>query len=147
MRDLARRLGPLMLLRLRELPVLVASSADAAREIMRANDLALATRPMSPTGQDPARRGQLRPHLRALRRRVAAAQHGALQRAPARRVRSFRAVREEEVRRLLRSVASSSGSASSPVNLSEMVSAYVADASVRAIIGISKGGVTPLVSV
>ena len=42
MRDLARRLGPLMLLRLRELPVLVASSADAAREIMRANNLALA---------------------------------------------------------------------------------------------------------
>ena len=51
MRDLARRLGPLMLLRLRELPVLVASSADEAREIMLANDLALATRPMSPTGK------------------------------------------------------------------------------------------------
>ena len=51
MRDLARRLGPLMLLRLRELPVLVASSADVAREIMRANNLAFATRPMSPTGK------------------------------------------------------------------------------------------------
>ena len=51
MRDLARRLGPLMLLRLRELPVLVASSADEAREIMLANDLALATWPMSPTGK------------------------------------------------------------------------------------------------
>ena len=51
MRDLARRLGPLMLLRLGELPVVVASSADAAREIMRANDLAFSTRPMSPTGK------------------------------------------------------------------------------------------------
>ena len=51
MRDLAARHGPLMLLRLGELPVVVASSADAAREIMRANDLALATRPMSPTGK------------------------------------------------------------------------------------------------
>jgi hypothetical protein len=43
----------------------------------------------------------------------------------ARRVQSFRAVREDEVRRLLRFV----------VDLSEMVSAYVVDASVRAIIG------------
>ena len=51
MRDLARRLGPLMLLRLRELLVLVASSVDEAREIMRANDLAFASRPMSPTGK------------------------------------------------------------------------------------------------
>ena len=49
MRDLGPRLGPLMLLRLRELLVLVASSVDEAREIMRANDLAL--RPMSPTGK------------------------------------------------------------------------------------------------
>ncbi|KAG2646084.1 hypothetical protein PVAP13_2KG485605 [Panicum virgatum] len=51
MRDLARRLGSLMMLRLCELPVLVALSADVAREIMRANDIAFATRPMSPTGK------------------------------------------------------------------------------------------------
>jgi len=139
MRRLARRLSPLMLLRLGELPILVASSADAAREIMRANDLALATRPMSPMGKILLSEGSygliFAPYgdgWRQLRRICS------MELFSARRVRSFRAVREEEVRRLLRSVASSS--ASSPVNLSEMVSAYVADASVRAIIGISKGG-------
>ena len=140
MHDLTRCLGPLMLLRLRELPVLVASSADVAREIMRANNLAFATRPMSPTGKILLGEGSyglvFAPYgdgWRQLRRICS------MELFSARRVRSFRAVREEEVRRLLRSVASSSGSASSPVNLSKMVSAYVADASVRAIIGISKG--------
>ncbi|OEL29881.1 Premnaspirodiene oxygenase [Dichanthelium oligosanthes] len=137
MRDLARRLGPLMLLRLGELPVLIASSADAARDIMRTNDLTFATRPIGPMakvllGEDsygivfaPYGDG-----WRQLRRICT------MELFSARRVRSFRAVREEEVRRLLRSVAASAASASaSPVNLSEMISAYVADASVRAIIG------------
>lgn len=49
-----------------------------------------------------------------------------------RRVRSFRPVREEEVGRLLRSLAQSS---SSQVNLSELISAHVADSGARAVIG------------
>jgi len=132
MRDLARRLGPLMLLRLGELRVVVASSADAAREVMRTHDLAFASRPINPTG-----RILLGEHSDGL----VAAPYGEgwrqLRRIcttelfSARRVRSFRAVREEEVRRLLQSVAA----AASPVNLSGMIAAYVADASVRAIIG------------
>ncbi|RCV14418.1 hypothetical protein SETIT_2G424600v2 [Setaria italica] len=136
MRDLARRLGPLMLLRLGELPVLVASSADAAREIMRANDLAFATRPISPTARVLLGEGSygivFAPYGDGWRqlRRICTTELFC-----ARRVRSFRAVREEEVRRLLRSVAASASELASPVNLSEMVSAYVADASVRAIIG------------
>lgn len=138
MRDLARRFGPLMLLRLGELPVLVASSSDAAREIMRANDLAFATRPISPTGKILLGEGSygvvFAPYgdgWRQLRRICT------MELLSARRVRSFRSVREEEVRRLLRSVAAAAAApAASPVvNLSEMVSAYVADASVRAIIG------------
>ncbi|PAN15411.1 hypothetical protein PAHAL_2G485900 [Panicum hallii] len=132
MRDLARRLGPLMLLRLGELPVLVASSADAARDIMRSNDLTFATRPITPTAKILLGEGSyglvFAPYgdgWRQLRRICT------MELFSARRVRSFRAVREEEVRRLLQSVAAST----SPVNMSEMVSAYVADASVRSIIG------------
>ncbi|KAL5664726.1 hypothetical protein ACJX0J_024834, partial [Zea mays] len=49
----------------------------------------------------------------------------------ARRVQSFRPVREDELRRLLASVASTSG----PVNLTEKISTYIADSTVRAIIG------------
>ena len=139
MRDLARRHGPLMLLRFGEVPVVVASSPAAAREVMRTHDAAFASRPMGPMsrlwfqGADGILFAPYGDGWRQLRRICS------MELFSARRVRSFRAVREEEVRRLLRSVASSSGSASSPVNLSEMVSAYVADASVRAIIGISKG--------
>ncbi|CAN6200195.1 unnamed protein product [Urochloa humidicola] len=137
MRDLARRLGSLMLLRLGEIRVLVASSADAAREIMRTNDLAFATRPMSPMGKILLGEGSygivFAPYgdgWRQLRRICTTELFSA------RRVRSFRAVREDEVRRLLRSVAAAAASPSPvTVNLSEMVSAYVADASVRAIIG------------
>ncbi|RLN36029.1 hypothetical protein C2845_PM03G15660 [Panicum miliaceum] len=134
MRDLARRHGPLMLLRLGELRVVVASSADAAREVMRTHDLAFATRPMSQTGRillgedtDGLVAAPYGDGWRQLRRICTTELFSV------RRVRSFRAVREEEVRRLLQSVAASASS--SPVNLSEMISAYVSDASVRAIIG------------
>ena len=47
MRDLAARHGPVMLLRLGGLPVVVASSADAAREVMKARDIEFATRPVT----------------------------------------------------------------------------------------------------
>ncbi|CAN6176583.1 unnamed protein product [Urochloa humidicola] len=134
MRDLAGRLGPLMLLRLGELRVVVASSADAAREVMRTHDVAFASRHISRTGRiimgedcDGLIVAPYGDGWRQLRRICTTELFSA------RRVRSFRAVREDEVRRLLRSVASSAAAA--PVDLSEMVSAYVADASVRAIIG------------
>ncbi|CAL5085338.1 unnamed protein product [Urochloa decumbens] len=136
MRDLARRLGPVMLLRLGELRIVVASSADAAREVMRTHDVAFATRPISPMGRilvgDDSDGLIFAPYgdgWRQLRRICTTELFSA------RRVRSFRAVREDEVRRLLRSVAASAATPSPPVDLSEMLSAYVADAAVRAIIG------------
>ena len=49
MRDLARRHGPLMLLRMGELPVVVASSAATAKEVMKTHDAAFATRALSST--------------------------------------------------------------------------------------------------
>ncbi|CAN6237370.1 unnamed protein product [Urochloa humidicola] len=48
MRDLSRRHGPLILLRLGEVPVVVASTPAAAREVLRTHDAAFASRPMSP---------------------------------------------------------------------------------------------------
>lgn len=45
MRDIALRHGPLVRLRLGGLQVILASSVDAAREVMRTHDLAFATRP------------------------------------------------------------------------------------------------------
>jgi len=49
LRDLARRHGPLMLVRLGEVPTLVVSSREAAREVMKTHDTVFATRPLSPT--------------------------------------------------------------------------------------------------
>ncbi|TKV90180.1 hypothetical protein SEVIR_9G011500v4 [Setaria viridis] len=45
LRDLARRHGPAMLLRLGSVPTLVVSSAEAAREVMKAHDVDCCSRP------------------------------------------------------------------------------------------------------
>ncbi|EAZ37779.1 zealexin A1 synthase [Oryza sativa Japonica Group] len=139
MRDLARRHGPLMLLRLGELPVVVASSAEAAREVMRTRDIEFATRPMSrmtrlvfPAGTEGIIFAPYGDEWRELRKVCT------VELLSARRVQSFRAVREEEVGRLLRAVAATSSSpspAQAAVNLSALLSAYAADSAVHAIIG------------
>ena len=49
MRDLARLHGPVMLLRIGEVPTLVVSSREAAREVMKTHDTAFASRPLSAT--------------------------------------------------------------------------------------------------
>ncbi|XP_048542472.1 desmethyl-deoxy-podophyllotoxin synthase-like [Triticum urartu] len=135
MRDLSRRHGPLMLLRLCELRVVVASSADAAREMLRTHDLAFAGRPMTPTGRvllGDSPGVIAAPYGRAWRQlRVICT----LELLTARRVRSFGPVRAEEVGRLLRSLAPEPGSAPAAVNLSKRIAACVADSAVRAVIG------------
>ncbi|GJN19207.1 hypothetical protein PR202_gb06454 [Eleusine coracana subsp. coracana] len=134
LRDLARRHGPLMTLRLGELPMVVASSPSAAREVMKTHDAAFASRPMSPM-QELAYQGSygviFAPHGEGWRqiRKICA-----LELLSARRVSSFRPIREDEARRLLRAVAAAADAAS-PVNLSKGIAAYVADSTVRAIIG------------
>ncbi|KAK3134188.1 hypothetical protein QOZ80_6AG0546090 [Eleusine coracana subsp. coracana] len=135
MRDLASRHGPLMLLRLGALPVAVASSADAAREVMKTRDLHFATRSMTQTLRHAVPEGAegiiFAPYGDAWRqvRRICT-----LELLSARRVQSFRPVREEEAGRLLRGVAAAAALAKA-VNLSEMVAAYAADSAVRAVIG------------
>lgn len=131
MRDLARRHGPLMMLRFGEVPVVVASSPAAAREVMRTHDAAFASRPIGPVsrlwfqGAEGILFAPYGDDWRHLRRVCTQ------ELLTARRVQSFRPVREDELRRLLASVASTSG----PVNLTEKISTYIADSTVRAIIG------------
>ncbi|CAN6201011.1 unnamed protein product [Urochloa humidicola] len=139
MRDLASRHGAaLMLLRLGALPVVVASSAAAAEEVMRARDLDFATRPLTRTARLAIPAGAegviFAPYGEAWRqtRKICT-----VELLSARRVLSFRPVREDEARRLLLAVASAAAPAPAPeaVNLSELLAAYAADSSVRAIIG------------
>uniref|UniRef100_A0ACD5YJ61 Uncharacterized protein n=1 Tax=Avena sativa TaxID=4498 RepID=A0ACD5YJ61_AVESA len=133
LRDLARRHGPVMLLRVGELPVVVASSAEAAREIMKTQDLAFATRHITRTMRLVLVKGSegflLAPYgedWRQLRKIIT------VELLSARRVQSFRAFREQEVRRLLLAVQLGGGRA---VNLSGLISSYIADSMARAIIG------------
>jgi cytochrome P450 len=138
MRDLAARHGELMLLRLGGLPVVVASSAAAAWDVIRSRDLDFATRPVTrmvrlaiPAGTEGISFAPYGSGWRQTRRICT------VELLSARRVQSFRPIREEEAGRLLRAVASVA--ATSPparaANLSELLSVYAADSSVRAIIG------------
>ncbi|VAI44351.1 unnamed protein product [Triticum turgidum subsp. durum] len=134
MADLAGRLdAPLMYLKLGEVPVVVATSPEAAREIMRTHDVVFATRPWSPTmkimnsegeGLVFARYGTPWRQLRKI---------CILELLSARRVQSFRHIREDEVGRLVAAVAGVPPG--EPVNLSERIAVLITDSAVRAMIG------------
>uniref|UniRef100_A0A452ZW84 Uncharacterized protein n=1 Tax=Aegilops tauschii subsp. strangulata TaxID=200361 RepID=A0A452ZW84_AEGTS len=134
MRDLARRHGPAMLLRLGEVPTLVVSSRKGAREVMRTHDTAFATRPLSATMRVLTNGGRdiifapYGDYWRQLRK-IAVAEL-----LTARRVLSFRAIREEEVAAALRGVAEAAAAAR-PVEMRVLLAALVADSTVRAVLG------------
>lgn len=134
MRDLARRHGPVMLLRLGEVPTLVVSSRDAAREVMKTHDTAFATRPLSATVRVLTNGGRdiifapYGDYWRQLRK-IAVTEL-----LTARRVLSFRAIREEEVAAMLRAVAAAAAAAR-PLEMRARLSALVADTTARAVIG------------
>ncbi|VAI44342.1 unnamed protein product [Triticum turgidum subsp. durum] len=134
MADLARRLdAPLMYLKLGEVSVVVASSPEAAREVMKTHDVALASRPWNPTikimmsdgqGLVFGRYGALWRQLRKI---------CILELLSARRVQSFRQIREDEVGRLVAAIA-----ATPPgqlVNVSERIAVLITDSAVRTMIG------------
>ncbi|OAY73615.1 Premnaspirodiene oxygenase [Ananas comosus] len=132
LRDLSRRYGQLMLLRFGEVPTLVASSPEAAREIMKAHDVAFADRPVilavqimsygnkgiifAPYGH----------YWRELRKLCI------LELLSAKRVLSFRSIREEEVHNLVRSINQVTDSV---VNLSGKLFALMNDITIRTIVG------------
>nr|CAB3456226.1 unnamed protein product [Digitaria exilis] len=98
LRDLSRHHGPVMLLRLGELPVVVVSSVDAAREVMKTNDLTFATLALA-HGAEGLIFSPYDHTWRNLRRICT------VELLSARRVRSFHAIREQEANSLLREVA------------------------------------------
>ena len=135
LRDLAQRHGPVMLLRLGEVPTLVVSSREAAREMMKSLDTAFATRPLTS------------PSVRVLTsggRDIAFAPYGEYWRhvrkiavtelLTVRRVLSFRGIREEEVSAMLRAI-SAAAADGRPVEMRARLSALVVDSTVRAVQG------------
>ncbi|CAL5032499.1 unnamed protein product [Urochloa decumbens] len=136
--DLARRHAapPLMYLRLGEVGLAVASSPRAASEVLTAS--ALASRPWIPSMRPAMERGAVG---------IVFAPHGALWRQlrrisvlellSARRVRSFRRVREDEARRLAASLAAGAPTAGGAggVNVGQRLFAVTTDVTMRAVVG------------
>lgn len=136
---LARRWdAPVMYLRLGELHAVVVSSADAARDVVREHDANFATRAM--TAAVRATVGDkvgivLSPHGAMWRRlrRICTAEL-----LSAKRVRSFRSVREGEAARLAGAVVAVGARPSERqalINVTELVSRFVSDTVLRAIMG------------
>ncbi|KAI5002411.1 hypothetical protein ZWY2020_027061 [Hordeum vulgare] len=101
LRGLSRRHGPLILLRFGTVPTLVVSSAEAAREVLKTHDCAFSSRHLTPTlhifscgGQDIlfSPYGDLWCQLRRI---------CLLELMSARRVLSFRHIREDEVTNMI----------------------------------------------
>ncbi|XP_052198629.1 cytochrome P450 736A117-like isoform X3 [Diospyros lotus] len=136
LRSLAQKHGPLMLLHFGSNPVLVVSSGDAAREIMKTNDLAFSNRPKSTVTSKLvydckdvvfSPYGEYWRQIRCI---------CMLELLCSKRVQSFRAVREEETALLIEKIMGSFCSASpSVINLSEMLAEHISNVVCRAVLG------------
>ncbi|KAM3393566.1 hypothetical protein ACQJBY_014343 [Aegilops geniculata] len=123
--ELCRLHGPVMLLRLGEVPTVVVSSAEAAALVMKTNDLAFANRPRSVTQEIYSCGGQgiaLAPYGERWRqmRKVCV-----VELLSAKQVKRIEGIRAEEVSNLLQSISiTASARAAGAVNLSEKVLAF-----------------------
>lgn len=125
-----------MFLKLGGIPVVVASSREAAEDVMRTNDAVLSSRPQTPTVKLLTKQGHdivLAKNDEQWRQLRKICVHELL---GTRRVQSFRPVREQEAMRLVQAVAASSVSLDSDgVNLDRLLSAHVNNVIVRAVVG------------
>ncbi|CAO2141184.1 unnamed protein product [Urochloa humidicola] len=126
--------GPLMMLRLGEVPAIAVSSPEAAQEVMKTHDISFADRFTNATigaltfdGGDIA----FAPYGERWRqlRKICV-----LELLSTARVQSFRHIREEEVARFMESLAASAG-AGAAVNLSKMISKFINGTIVREAVG------------
>ena len=127
--ELAGIYGPVMYLRLGEVPTVVVSSADVAREVMRTHDAVFCSRPSI---------NLMAEHVFYGRTDIGFAPYGEYWRQvrkiammelfTAKRVQSFRPIREEEVANLVMSLATEQGSV---VNLSKKLFALSFDITTR----------------
>ncbi|CAM8896062.1 unnamed protein product [Rhodiola kirilowii] len=132
LRDLAKKYGPLMHLQLGEVSTMVVSSSDVAKEVMKTHDIIFASRP----------------HIIATRilsydsKNMAFAPYGdywrqlrkicALELLSAKRVLSFKPIRDEEMGKLIRFISSRAGKST---DLSERTSLMIFDIITKAVFG------------
>lgn len=139
LRSLAQKHGPLILLHLGRVPVLVASSSNAAHEIMKTHDIIFSNRPKSSIvdrllygSKDIAfsTYGEYWRQVRTI---------GVVHLLSANRVQSYRCVREEEVALMVENIKEISSS-NRLVNLSETLVSLMNDVVCRVALGRKYGG-------
>ncbi|XBI04500.1 hypothetical protein VPH35_132788 [Triticum aestivum] len=134
MMQLSCRHGPLMLLRLGEVPAVVVSTADAAALVMKTHDLVFVDRPRSPTMDIASSGGKdivFAPyggHWRQMRKICV------VQLLSSTQVSRMEGVRAEEVGSLLRDI-TAAASTGATINVSEKVMALTNDIVTRAVFG------------
>ncbi|XP_057726677.1 desmethyl-deoxy-podophyllotoxin synthase-like [Arachis stenosperma] len=132
MRDLAKKYGPLMHLKLGEASIMVVSSPEVAKEVFKTHDINFAERPRH-LGADILTYGSTN---------IATARYGgywkqlrricSMELLSPKRVSSFKSIREEEVMNLIIWISDNNGSC---VNLSEKVASLTSAITARAIFG------------
>ncbi|WOG85180.1 hypothetical protein DCAR_0104368 [Daucus carota subsp. sativus] len=132
LRALAKKYGPLMLLKFGSVPVLVVSSADAAREILRTYDLVFSDRPISNVSNKIFYYGRNVGFSRYSEYWRQVKSICVTQLLSTKRVHSFHNAREEEVALFLQKIR---GSHSKTVNLSEMISQLTNNILFRVVLG------------
>ncbi|GLT40275.1 hypothetical protein SLA2020_144230 [Shorea laevis] len=136
---LAQHFGPLMLLHFGAVKVLIVSSADGAREIMKTHDIIFANRPRARALQKlvynykdivSAPYGEYWRQIKSI---------SVLHLLSNRRIQSFRAVREEETALMIDEIERASSS-SSPINLTEIFATLTNNVVCRVALGRKYGG-------
>jgi cytochrome P450 len=132
LRDLSLRHGPLMFLKFGKIPVVVASTPEAAKEFMKTHDAIFSSRPVSLAMKIVYKDGPgivFSPydnHWRQVRKICM------MELLSAKRVQSFRPAREEEALRLVQTISSTTAPL---IDFGKLVSMYSADVSVHTILG------------
>ncbi|KAH9319494.1 hypothetical protein KI387_021263, partial [Taxus chinensis] len=119
LQDLAQKHGPVMCLRLGYFPTLVVSSAEMAKEFLKTHDLAFASRPESAAGRYMAYNQEL---------------------LSAKRLESFRSIREEEVYEAMRGIWEKSRQGSVAINMSTFAQSLISAIIWRILVGTKYSG-------
>ncbi|KAH9320252.1 hypothetical protein KI387_022021, partial [Taxus chinensis] len=135
LRDLAKKYGPLMFLKLGSVPTVVVSSSDMAKEFLKTHDLVFANRPASTASKYVAYNeknlslapyGDYWRHMRKVY---------VMELLSAKRTESFRSVREEEVSVAVKSIWEKSQHGTVAVNVSESIASLISSIIWRTLAG------------
>jgi cytochrome P450 len=121
LKDLADKYGPILSLRLGSVPTVVVSSSQMAEQVLKTHDFIFASRPPTPAGRHFLALAPYGDHWRHMRKICV------LELLTARRIESFKHVREKEVSAMIRSIWEESESSRIPVNVTKAVSGALAN--------------------